>query len=202
MNAETNLWLDAARQTVVSYRNMIDASVSQLSDEELFQRPAAGINSVAIILRHLGGNLRSRWTNFLTTDGEKETRDRDTEFLDWEGDRQSLIEAFDTGWSALVDALASIDHENVHQNVLIRGEPHTVAQAVTRSLTHVSYHVGQIAIIARMVHAGQWRWLTIAPGNSQTHNATTWGTSASRSIHAAVDDKPPQSSAKDPSSRQ
>ncbi|MFG0291118.1 MAG: DUF1572 family protein [Rhodopirellula sp. JB044] len=182
-----NLWLDAARQTVVSYRNMIDASVSQLGDEELFQRPAEGINSVAIILRHLGGNLRSRWTDFFTSDGEKETRDRDTEFLDWEGDRQSLIEAFDAGWSALVDALASIDHENVHQTVLIRGEPHTVPQAVTRSLTHVSYHVGQIAIIARMVHTGQWHWLTIAPGNSQAHNATTWGTAASRGVHAEND---------------
>ncbi|EMI54942.1 DUF1572 family protein [Rhodopirellula sallentina] len=196
-NAETNLWLDAARQTVVSYRNMIDASVSQLGDEELFQRPAEGINSVAIILRHLGGNLRSRWTDFFTSDGEKETRDRDTEFLDWEGDRQSLIEAFDAGWSALVDALASIDHENVHQTVLIRGEPHTVTQAVTRSLTHVSYHVGQIAIIARLVHTGQWQWLTIAPGNSQTHNATTWGTAASRSVHADVDRQGRDSDAKE-----
>lgn len=182
--ADTNIWLDAVRETVSSYRRMIDATVAQLDDDELFARPAPNINSVAIILRHLGGNLHSRWTDFLTTDGEKPTRDRDTEFLDWDGDRNSLIEYFDTGWNAMANALASIDCTTMGRAVLIRGESHSIPQALTRSLTHLSYHVGQIAIIARMVHVGDWKWLTIAPGASDTHNAKTWGNSASRSIYA------------------
>ena len=170
------------RATVVSYRQMIDGITEQLTDAELFARPAARINSAAIILRHLGGNLRSRWTDFLTTDGEKPDRDRDAEFRDWEGDRQSLLDYFESGWKAFEAALDEISEGNVGQTILIRGEPHTVAQALTRSVAHTVYHVGQIAMIARMVHDGEWRWLTIAPGASASHNERTWGTAASRSV--------------------
>ena len=174
--------------TAMSYRRMIDATIEQLSDDELFARPAPGINSVAIILRHLGGNLRSRWTDFLTTDGEKPDRDRDKEFQDWDGDRRSLLQHFDTGWNALTAAIASLDEDSLEQSIRIRGEPHSIPQALTRSLTHVSYHVGQIAIIARQVHQGDWNWLTVAPGESSQFNKNTWGTSASRSILAGDDD--------------
>lgn len=175
-------WLDAMRDTVSSYRRMIDATVEQLTDAELFARPAPGINSVAVILRHLGGNLQSRWTDFMTTDGEKPNRDRDTEFLDWDGDRNSLIQHFNSGWGALLNALESIDDQNIDATIHIRGEPHSIPQAVSRSVTHLTYHVGQIAMIARMVHDGDWQWLTIAPGSSGEHNDKTWGTEASRSI--------------------
>ncbi|GAB5516760.1 DUF1572 family protein [Rhodopirellula baltica] len=186
--SESTPWLNAMRDTVVSYRRMIDGSVAQLTDAELHMRPENGANSVAIILRHLGGNLRSRWTDFLTMDGEKPDRNRDAEFVDWTGDRQSLIEHFDRGWSALVSAIDSIDAENVGQTIFVRGEAHTVAQALTRSLTHVTYHVGQIVLVARLVHEGEWRWLTIAPGLSSFHNHRTWGTKASRSVFADADD--------------
>ena len=180
--SNVTIWLDAMRDTVSSYRRMIDASIDQLTDAELFVRPAPGINSVAVILRHLGGNLRSRWTDFMTTDGEKPDRDRDTEFLDWDGDRTSLIQHFNLGWDALASALESIDDKNIDTTIHIRGEPHSIPQAITRSVTHLTYHVGQIAMIARMVHDGDWRWLTIAPGSSAEHNNKTWGTEASRSI--------------------
>jgi len=175
-------WLTAMRNTVSSYRQMIDSTVEQLTDEELFARPSPNINSVAIILRHLSGNLHSRWTDFLTTDGEKPDRDRDTEFLDWDGDRQSLIEHFNRGWHAFDLALNTIGDQNVHQIIHIRGEPHSVLQALVRSVTHLTYHVGQIAMIARMVHDGDWHWLTVAPGSSAKHNDRTWGTASSRSI--------------------
>ena len=145
---------------------MIDAILEQVTDEELFLRPAPQINSLAVILRHLGGNLRSRWTDFLTTDGEKPSRDRDSEFMDWDGDRATLMKYFGEGWKSLELALQTIDDEIVDQTIFIRGEPHSVAQAITRSITHVSYHVGQMAIIARMVHRGDWKWLTVAPGAS------------------------------------
>ena len=184
----TTAWLIAIRDTIVSYRRMIDATVEQLTDAELFARPAPSINSVGIILRHLGGNLRSRWTEFQTTDGEKSDRDRDTEFLDWQGDRQSLLAHFDRGWMALISALNSIDESNVNQTIFIRGEAHSIPQALARSVTHLTYHVGQIAMVARMVHTGDWHWLTIAPGLSTEHNVRTWGTTASRSIYAESED--------------
>ncbi len=178
----SNAWIDAAAETISSYRRMIDATVEQLSDAELHARPAPNINSVAIILRHLGSNLRSRWTDFLTTDGEKPDRDRDSEFLDWDGNRESLVAHFDAGWDALTSAMQQIDDSNISHPIYIRGERHTIPQALTRSITHVTYHVGQIAMVARMVHDGEWRWLTIPPGESAQHNERTWGTTASRSI--------------------
>lgn len=178
----SKLWLVAIAETVSSYRRMIDATVEQLSDAELFARPRTDLNSVAVLLRHLGGNLQSRWTDFLTTDGEKESRDRDREFQDWQGDRDSLIAYFDQGWVALTSAIQQIDKSNLDQKICIRGEEHTIPQALARSVTHIAYHVGQIAIIGRMVHDGDWHWLTIAPGQSQKHNQATWGTSRSRSV--------------------
>jgi len=162
-------------------------TIKQLTDDELFARPAPDINSVAIILRHLGGNLRSRWTDFLTTDGEKPDRNRDTEFLDWDGDRQSLMTHFNSGWGALETAIESLNDGNIDQRIQIRGESHTIPQALTRSITHITYHVGQIAIVARQVHTGNWQWLTIAPGDSSKFNEQTWGTSASRSVFSSDD---------------
>lgn len=121
---QSSLWLSSMRATVVSYRQMIDALTEQLADTELVARPAPGINSVAIVLRHLGGNLRSRWTEFLTTDGEKPNRDRDSEFLDWSGDRQSLMDHFERGWRSFEQALDAINDGNVDQTILMRRTPH------------------------------------------------------------------------------
>ena len=139
MESSSNaVWIEVATATVSSYRRMIDATVEQLTDAELFARPAPNINSVGIILRHLGGNLRSRWTDFLTTDGEKPDRNRETEFLDWEGDRTSLLAHFDVGWNALTAAIEQIDDSNINQPIYIRGEQHTIPQALMRSITHLT----------------------------------------------------------------
>lgn len=154
---DSQAWIDATAATVDTYRKMIDATIEQLSDTELHARPAEGINSVAILLRHLGGNLRSRWTDFLTTDGEKPDRDRDTEFQEWEGDRAALLAHFDAGWQALTSAIEQINPSKIDQPIFIRGERHTIPQAVTRSVSHITYHVGQISLIARMVHQGPWK---------------------------------------------
>lgn len=182
MSTELQTWLSAISETVSSYRRMIDGCLLQLSDHELGQRPAPGVNSVAIILRHLGGNLRSRWTDFLTSDGEKPDRNRDGEFAEWDGDRVALMQQFEQGWAALTSAIQSLDEKSIDATIFIRGEPHTVPMALVRSITHLSYHVGQIAMIARAVHEGEWQWQTIKPGGSQQHNERTWGTAASRAV--------------------
>jgi hypothetical protein len=182
MEPQHALWIEAVNHAVDSYRRMIDGCLAQLSDDELWQRPAPGCNSVAVILRHLGGNLRSRWTDYLTSDGEKPDRNRESEFLDWEGDRDALMQHFELGWAALLTAIQSLDDASLSSEVLIRGERQTVPQAIVRSITHLAYHVGQIAIAARRVHQGEWKWLTIAPGESDLHNQRTWGKASSRSV--------------------
>ena len=181
-NSKTTIWLKTLRESLSSYRQMIDATVEQLSDSELVARPAPEFNSVAVILRHLGGNLRSRWTDFLNTDGEKPDRFRDTEFQDWSGDRLSLLEYFDDGWKKYEMVFDVLNDADIEQLIYIRGEAHTIAQALVRSQTHITYHVGQIAIVARMVHNGDWKWLTVAPGASTKFNNDVWGTPASRSV--------------------
>ncbi|PQO35306.1 hypothetical protein C5Y96_09745 [Blastopirellula marina] len=173
-------WIEGISATLASYREMIDVTVEQLSDAELHARPAPEINSVAILLRHIGGNLRSRWTDFLTTDGEKPDRARDTEFQDWEGDRAALLAHFDNGWNALTSAIEQIKHSNMQQSMFVRGHHHTIHEALTRSVTHVTYHVGQIVMVARMVHKGPWQWVTIAPGQSDQYNQENWGTGSNR----------------------
>lgn len=175
-------WLNATIEIIDGYRRMIDAAVAQLDDDELRRRPADGINSVAVILRHVGGNLQSRWTDFLTTDGEKASRNRDAEFEDWPGDRKSLLEYFDAGWQTMRASLTSLSAADLQNSVAIRGEKHTVQQAIQHSLTHTAYHVGQIMLVSRLVHSGTWKWLTIPPGGSAQHNQKTWGTSASRGV--------------------
>lgn len=175
------------RKTLASYRKMIDETVVQLTDDEFFGRPSPSTNSVAVILRHLGGNLISRWTDFLTTDGEKESRDRDLEFTDWDGSRESLMQYFDSGWTAFASALDEIDETNIQTEILIRGEVHTLMQAVIRSITHLTYHIGQITFVSRLVHQGEWKWLTIAPDKSRQFNDETWGTSRSRAVFDTED---------------
>lgn len=187
-NSTSNLWLKTLRDSLTSYRRMIDATVEQLSDSELVARPAPEFNSVAVILRHLGGNLHSRWTSFLDTDGEKPDRSRDAEFQDWNGDRLSLLDYFDSGWQRFELVFDVLNDSNIEQEIYIRGEAHTIPQALVRSQTHIAYHAGQIAIVARMVHAGDWKWLTVAPGTSAKFNSNVWGTSASRSVFADKND--------------
>ncbi len=169
------VWIEGVAATVASYRKIIDGAVEQLTDEELFISPQPHVNSVATILRHIGGNLISRYTNFFTSDGEKPDRDRDSEFAPWEGTRASLMAYFNSGWDQLVSVIGQIDEKTIDTPIYIRGERLTVASAFLRSLTHTSYHVGQIVLVARAVHQGEWRWLTIAPGASETYNRETWG---------------------------
>ncbi len=160
-----------------SNKDLADRAVAQLSDEALHQALDPNTNSVAVIMKHVAGNLLSRWTNFLTTDGEKPWRNRDDEFVDTFQNRSELLEYWQRGWKCLFDALESLTSEDMQQTVTIRGEPHSVFLATHRSLAHCSYHIGQIVIISRILAGDNWKTLTIARGKSQEYNQQNWGKS-------------------------
>jgi uncharacterized damage-inducible protein DinB len=148
------------------HKSLADRALAHLTDQEFLQRPAAWVNSVALIVKHLAGNLMSRWTDFLTTDGEKPSRDRDGEFaLDDDDTRASLMAAWERGWQALLHSAQSLRDADLDRQVTIRGEPHTVRQALLRGATHIAYHTGQILYLSRLLRPDS-PWLTIAPGQS------------------------------------
>jgi uncharacterized damage-inducible protein DinB len=151
------------------HKALADRALAGLTDEAYFRRPGEAVNPPALIVKHLAGNLRSRWTDFLTTDGDKPTRDRDGEFvLTGEDTRAALTAAWEAGWGALFAALAGLTDADLGQAVTIRGEPHTVRQALVRGLTHAAYHTGQLLYLARLLNPGG-DWLTIPPGGSRAH---------------------------------
>jgi len=149
------------------YQKMAESAMADLDDDAFFQKPGEAVNPIALIVKHVGGNLRSRWTDFLTTDGEKPDRNRDREFLILEGDtRERLMTIWQNGWTALWSTLDSLSESDCERIITIRGEKLTVRQAALRSVTHTAYHVGQILYLARWLRPDR-KWLTIAPGQSQ-----------------------------------
>jgi uncharacterized damage-inducible protein DinB len=153
------------------YKALAEAALDQLSDPELVvSQPRAG-NSVAIICWHLAGNLRSRFTDFLTSDGEKPWRQREEEFQPRPVSRPELLAHWERGWTALHDTLRKLTDADLARTVTIRGHQLTVAEALHRSLAHTSYHVGQIVYIARGLRGQHWRFLSISPGQSDQYNA-------------------------------
>jgi uncharacterized damage-inducible protein DinB len=150
-------------------KELAEKGFSQLRPDEFFRKPADASNSVAQIVKHLAGNLRSRWTDFLTTDGEKPWRHRDNEFIIGPDDtRERLLAAWEQGWGVLFATLAALAEADLLRRVTIRGEEHTVLQAINRALTHAAYHAGQMLYVARLVkQGGEWKWVTVPPGQSE-----------------------------------
>jgi uncharacterized damage-inducible protein DinB len=167
-----SLWQAYIEDITFSFRKqkeLAEKAFSQVeSDEDFFKKPGEHSNSIALIIMHLAGNLTSRWTDFQTTDGDKPWRDRDSEFvIKPEDSRASLLAAWEAGWAALFQTLGSLREEDLLKKVAIRGEEHTVLQAIDRSLAHTTYHTGQIVYVARWVKKEGWTWLTIPPGQSK-----------------------------------
>lgn len=156
-------------------QQLAERAVAQLTDEQLHAALYPGTNSVAVIMKHVAGNLRSRWTEFLTSDGEKPWRNRDDEFTDTFASRQDLLDDWQQGWHALYHALDVLQPADFARQITIRGEPLSVPLAIGRSLSHCGYHVGQIVLISRILAGAAWQTLTIPHGGSQQHNATHWG---------------------------
>jgi hypothetical protein len=156
-------------------KRLADRAIEQVPDDELHTALDVNTNSIAVIMKHIAGNLLSRWTDFLTTDGEKPWRNRDSEFVDNFGSRTEVLEYWERGWACLFATLKSLKPADLDKTVVIRGETHTVPLALARSLGHTCYHVGQIVQGAR-IHAGdKWNTLTIPRGGSDEYNNANWG---------------------------
>jgi uncharacterized damage-inducible protein DinB len=165
----TNL-IDSIRAEYLRYKALAEAAIDQLKDEHLSEEGPNGGNSIAVICWHVSGNLRSRFTDFLTSDGEKPWRQRDEEFQARTVTREELLQKWAEGWDALLGALATLSDEQLPDTVTIRRQPLKVHEALHRSLAHLSYHVGQIVYLAKSLRGAEWKYLSIPPGKSDAYN--------------------------------
>ena len=165
----TNI-IDSIRAEYLRYRALAEAAIDQLTEDQLSAEGANGGNSVAVICWHVSGNLRSRFTEFLPSDGEKPWRKREEEFRARTVTRDELLSKWNQGWEALLGALANLTDEQLQVTVTIRGQPLRVHEALHRSLAHLSYHVGQIVYLAKSLRGKDWKYLSIPPGKSDEYN--------------------------------
>src|SRR5450432_3532008 len=161
-------YLDEARRQMRGHKRMGEGAMAQLRDEDFFLTLDAESNSVAILVKHLAGNMRSRFTDFLTSDGEKPDRFRDREFeITSATTRAEVIKWWEEGWACVFTTIESLKPEDVMRAVTIRGEPHTVLQAINRQIAHYAQHIGQIVFLAKHLRSSEWKTLTIPRGKSE-----------------------------------
>ncbi len=164
-------YLNSVKKQFEYYKMLGDKTFSQLSDNDFFWQFNAESNSIATIVKHLHGNMLSRWTDFLTTDGEKTWRIRDEEFEEVITTKQEVIAEWESGWQCLFDALNSLTDNDLERIVYIRNMGHSVVEAINRQLAHYPYHIGQIVFIGKILADNNWQSLSIPRGNSQVYNA-------------------------------
>jgi hypothetical protein len=152
------------------YKTLADTAIKQIDETGFHWKPEPESNSIAIIMKHMSGNMLSRWSDFLTTDGEKEWRNRDSEFEDDLQTAEQIIAYWEKGWACLFDALEPLTNEDLGNIVYIRNEAHSVLEAVNRQIAHYAYHVGQIVYLAKAIKSDQWQTLSIAKGKSKAFN--------------------------------
>lgn len=169
MNFIENYHADAL-ESFRNYKKMAQRAIEQVSDDEFVALIDSEANSIALIVKHIAGNLHSRWKDFLTMDGEKPTRNRDSEFELIADTRESLMEFCETGWQTLFDNIAPLSEEDFSKTISIRGEPHTVVEALNRQLTHYSYHIGQIVLLAKHFRSSEWKTLSVPKNRSAEFN--------------------------------
>lgn len=166
-----NNYLTDALDSFRNYKKMAEQAMEQVPDEDFFRLIDPEANSIAVIVKHLAGNLRSRWTDFLTSDGEKPDRFRDAEFVTFDEDsRAALMNFWETAWQTLFAAVESLTVGDFGRFVTIRGEPHTVIEAINRQLTHYAYHVGQIVLLAKHFRSDDWKTLSVPRNRSAEFN--------------------------------
>ncbi len=164
-------YLESIKKQFVYYKHLGDKTFAQLEDDKLFWQFNENSNSIATIVKHLWGNMLSRWTDFLTTDGEKDWRDRDAEFENDIKTKEELLYKWVEGWDCFFKAINSLKEEDLDKIIYIRNQGHTVMEAINRQLAHYPYHIGQIVFIGKMICDTDWASLSIPKGNSQAFNA-------------------------------
>ena len=165
-------YLDDALSSFRAYKKLTDKAIAQLKDEEFFVTLDEEGNSVAVVMKHMVGNMLSRWTDFLTSDGEKPDRNRDMEFLiEPHTSKDDVLAYWERGWKSVFDALESLRPEDFEKKITIRGEEHTIVQAINRQLTHYAYHIGQIVFLAKHFRSAEWKSLSIPRNRSSDFNA-------------------------------
>jgi hypothetical protein len=163
-------FLDSARKLFRYYKGLGEKAIAQLSDEQVLQQPNAASNSIALIVHHLSGNMLSRWTDFLSSDGEKTWRNREAEFEETYADKKAMMEAWDKGWKCLLDTLDALKPEDLSKIIYIRNEGQSVLEAIQRQLAHYPMHVGQIIYQAKVLKGNDFQSLSIPKGDSKTYN--------------------------------
>jgi hypothetical protein len=166
----TTSYLEESLVVFRLYKKYAEGAMTQVSDEQLFVMLDPESNSIALIVKHMTGNMRSRWTDFLTTDGEKPDRNRDTEFIDPPATRQALLESWENGWNLVFSALEPLTDADMGRTVNIRGEAHSVMQAINRQIAHYAQHVGQIVFLAKHLAGTKWTSLSIPRNRSAEFN--------------------------------
>ena len=165
-------YFDDALKSFRSYKKLAEKAFAQLKDEEFFITLDEEANSVAVIMKHMAGNMFSRWTDFLTSDGEKPNRNRDMEFvIESKTTKSDVIDYWERGWACVFNALEALSPQDFEKTVKIRGEDHTIVEAINRQLTHYSYHVGQIVFLAKHFRSANWQSLSVPKNRSAEFNA-------------------------------
>jgi Protein of unknown function (DUF1572) len=164
-------YLESVKKQFQYYKTLGEKSINQLEEHQLFVSFNEDSNSISTIVNHLSGNMLSRWTDFLTTDGEKEWRNRDSEFEEKNTSKQQLIEIWDKGWNCFFDAINSLKPDQLNTIIYIRNEGHTVLEAINRQLAHYPYHIGQIVFYAKMLKSSDWESLSIPKNKSNIYNS-------------------------------
>lgn len=162
----TSSYLEDAIPLLRYYKRNAERAMEQVSDEHLFTALGEESNSIAVIIKHMTGNMRSRWIDFLTSDGEKPGRDRDSEFVDPPATREALMALWEEGWTCMFSALEPLHEDDLSRQITIRGEPHSVMQAINRQVAHYPYHIGQIVMLAKYFAGDKWQALTVPRGKS------------------------------------
>jgi uncharacterized damage-inducible protein DinB len=170
MHMLTTSYLEDSKTLFRQYKKLGDGAIEQVTDEQLFAVFDEEMNSIAILVKHMAGNMRSRWTDFLTSDGEKPGRNRDSEFEEPPQNREALLRLWGEGWSLLFKALESLRDEDLDRTVSIRGEAHSVMQAIHRQIAHYAYHSGQIVFLAKQLQHRNWKSLSVPRGKSEIFN--------------------------------
>ena len=183
----TVAYLESVKKQFLYYKTLGEKAMAQLEDEQLFISVNADTNAIAVIVKHLSGNMLSRWTDFLTSDGEKDWRNRDDEFENTLKNRDQVHEIWNAGWNCFFEALNNLKSEQLSDIIYIRNEGHTVVEAINRQLAHYPYHIGQIVFYAKMLKNSEWDSLSIPKHQSSSYNAEKFA--KDQSIRNFTDDE-------------